>query len=200
MAGFRLLSLWFREPPLRGSGRVFIGSRHDVATKPEANIAIGKSVMFMEDCTIHLYGEVTIGDRCYFNRGCYIVSHEELRIGSDCIFGQRVSIHDQDHRLEPVDVPPGERGYDSSPVHIEDNVWVGAEAVILRGVRIGYGAVVAAGAVVTRDVPAKTLVGGVPARVIKQLKDSATESDALDGTTASTSAVASVRSASPTDA
>lgn len=171
MAGLRLLNLWFREPPLRKSGKVFIGPGHDVATKPGAKIRIGREVMFMQDCTIHLYGEVEIGDRCYFNRGCYLVAHEKLHIGAGCIFGQRVSVHDQDHRLTPLDTHPGDRGYISSPVVIEDNVWVGAHAVILRGVRIGRGAVIAAGAVVTKDVPAGAIAGGVPAKVVKLIED-----------------------------
>lgn len=186
MAGFRLLNLWWREPPLRGSGKVYIGPGHHFATKPGANIQIGKAVMIMQDCTIHLYGEVKIGDRCYFNRGCYVVSHEQLLIGDDCIFGQRVSIHDQDHRLEPVDVPPGERGYDSSPVIIEDNVWVGADAIILRGVTIGYGSVVAAGSIVTKDVPPKSLVAGVPAKVIKTLATSDSQESAAAAANVST--------------
>lgn len=169
MAGFRLLNLWFREPPLRSSGKVFIGPGHDVATKPGARIQIGREVMFMQDCTLHLYGDVRIGDRCYFNRGCYLVAHERLHIGAGCIVGQRVSIHDQDHRMTPLEMHPGDRGYDSAPVIIEDNVWIGAHAVILKGVHIGRGAVIAAGAVVTKDVPAYALAGGVPARVIKQL-------------------------------
>ncbi|MBK5230346.1 MAG: acyltransferase [Thermoleophilia bacterium] len=137
--------------------------------------------MFMRDCTIHFYGDVKIGDRCYFNRGCYLVAHEKLQIGDGCIFGQRVSIHDQDHRMAPVETPPGERGYDSSPVIVEDNVWVGAGATILRGVHIGRGAVVAAGSIVTKDVPAYTLVGGVPAKAIKRIEDAPEPSAAATG-------------------
>ncbi|HEV7918337.1 MAG TPA: acyltransferase [Solirubrobacterales bacterium] len=169
-AGIRLLYLWWREKALRGT-KVFIGPHCEVTTRPTAQIEIGHSVIFMHDCTIHLYGKTSIGDNCYFNRGCYLVSHEELRIGKNCIFGQRVSIHDQDHLTEPVDVAPGERGYVSSPVTIEDNVWVGAGAVILRGVNIGYGSVVAANSVVTKDIPAHSVAAGVPARVIKTLSD-----------------------------
>ncbi len=166
-AAFRLLWLMVREPALRGNGLFFIGPGHDVATDLYAEISIGDDVWFMQDCTVHFYGKVSIGDNAYFNRGCYLVAHEELTIGKNSIFGQRVSIHDQDHNTGPADVAPSKRGYSSSPVHIGDNVWVGAGATILRGVTIGDGAVVAAGSVVTNDVPAGSLVGGVPAKVIK---------------------------------
>lgn len=170
-AAARLGWLLIREPALRGNGLFFVGPGHDVATKPEAEIAIGDDVWFMQDCTLHFYGKVTIGDNAYFNRGCYLVAHEALSVGRNSIFGQRVSIHDQDHNTVPVDVPPNDRGYTSSPVRIGENVWVGAGATILRGVTIGDGAVVAAGSVVTKDVPAGALAAGVPARVIKRLDE-----------------------------
>lgn len=175
-AAMRLAWLMLREPALRGNGLFFVGPGHDVATDPDAEISIGDDVWFMQDCTIHFYGKVTIGDNSYFNRGCYLVSHEELTIGRNSIFGQRVSIHDQDHNTTPIDLPPNDRGYMSSPVRIGDNVWVGAGATILRGVTIGDGAVVAAGSVVTKDVPAGTLAAGVPARVIKRLDEAEQQS------------------------
>jgi acetyltransferase-like isoleucine patch superfamily enzyme len=170
-AAMRLGWLYLREPQFRGNGLFFVGPGHDVAARPGADISIGEEVWFMQDCTLHFYGKVSIGDNAYFNRGCYLVAHEELTIGRNSIFGQRVSIHDQDHNTTPLNVAPSKRGYTSSPVHIGENVWVGAGATILQGVTIGDGAVVAAGSVVTKDVPAGTLVGGVPAKVLKQLSD-----------------------------
>ena len=65
----------------------------------------------------------------------------------------------------------GVRGVNSGPIIVEDYAWIGAGSIILQGVRIGKGSVVAAGAVVNKDVEAYTLVGGVPARFIRQLED-----------------------------
>ncbi|MBC8076121.1 MAG: hypothetical protein H7Y32_08620 [Chloroflexales bacterium] len=81
-----------------------------------------------------------------------------------------VSIHDENHIPGRGPEPIAQRGFRCAPVVIGRNVWVGAKATILQGVTIGDGAVVAAGAVVTRDVAAYTLVAGVPARPIRALE------------------------------
>lgn len=78
-----------------------------------------------------------------------------------------VVIVDHDHRLGKNDV---EDGLESTPVHIGKNVWIGANAVILRGVSIGDGAIIAAGAVVNHDIPAYEVWGGIPAKKIRELK------------------------------
>ena len=86
---------------------------------------------------------------------------DQITIGDLCVFGEQVIIRDDDgHTLD--DTPR------TAPITIGNNVWVGARAMILKGVTIGDGAVVAAGSVVTKDVPGGTLVGGVPARVIRK--------------------------------
>ena len=90
-----------------------------------------------------------------------------MRIGAHCNIGSHTIIIDNDfHRLDPErrnEMP------DSAPIILEDNVWIGVRAVILRGVTIGAGSVIAAGSVVVKDVPARTLAGGVPAKVIRSL-------------------------------
>lgn len=87
--------------------------------------------------------------------------------GNYVMFGPRVVIVGKDHRFDKPGVPTIFSGRPpSANTYIEDDVWVGANATIIAGVRIGRGAIVAAGAVVTRDVPAYAIVGGVPARVI----------------------------------
>lgn len=97
----------------------------------------------------------------YINAGLNLSCFEAITIGDDCAIASGVNLRDADnHRLSGV--PAG-----SAPIVVGDHVWIGMNATVLKGVHIGSGAVVAAGAVVARDVAPGTLVGGVPARVLR---------------------------------
>ncbi len=116
---------------------------------------------FNTDCGKNL----VFGKRVFVNAGCKFQDQGGITIGDDVLIGQNVVIATLNHAMDPdsrADMTP-------KPVHIGNKVWVGANATILPGVNIGEGAIVAAGAVVTKDVPARTVVGGVPARIIKTL-------------------------------
>jgi len=93
-----------------------------------------------------------------------IVAKERVEIGRDCYIAWGVTICD--HDFHPI-FKAGKPGIETAPIRIGDGVWIGMNATILKGVTIGDGAVVAAGAVVTRDVPAHAMVGGTPAKIIK---------------------------------
>lgn len=112
-------------------------------------------------------GTLTIGPRTLVNFGCSLVATERLEIGADCHIGPHTMMLDNDfHHVEPerrLERPP------SRPIVIGANVWVGARSIIMAGVTIGSDSCVGAGSVVTSDVPPRTLVAGVPARVIKEL-------------------------------
>ena len=112
-------------------------------------------------------GLLEIGERTYVNAGCSLSASELVRIGADCHIGPHTMMLDNDfHRLEPErrnERPP------SRPIVLADNVWLGARVIITPGTTIGWGSFVAAGAVVTSDVALRTLVAGVPARVIREL-------------------------------
>lgn len=102
----------------------------------------------------------------YINAGAQIRCQEHIRIGNGCAIGRNVMIMDFDaHELTYSD---GTKNRVTAPIMIGNHVWIGANATVLKGVTIGDGAVVAAGAVVTRDIPANTVVAGVPARIIKR--------------------------------
>jgi acetyltransferase-like isoleucine patch superfamily enzyme len=116
---------------------------------PHAGIRIGRDSLIGEYCVIRGQGGVTIGDRVYTSPHSQIMA--------------------VNHVFDDPDVPFTEQGITAEGIVIEDDVWIGSGAVITDGVRIGRGAVVAAGAVVTSNVVAHTVVGGVPARLLKHI-------------------------------
>jgi acetyltransferase-like isoleucine patch superfamily enzyme len=110
-------------------------------------------------------GQMRLGKNVFLGIGAVIVCRQAITIGDDVLVAEYVSIRDQDHRYGGPK-PTACNGFETAPILIGKNVWIGAKATITRGVTIGDDAVVAAGAVVTRDVPAGTVVAGVPARRI----------------------------------
>ncbi len=94
----------------------------------------------------------------------------ELIIGNDVMMGPEVLVYTRDHNHDNVDIPMDRQGFTYSKVIIEDDVWIGARVIILPGVTIGKGSIIAAGAVVTKNVPPYSVVGGVPAKVLKNRK------------------------------
>jgi acetyltransferase-like isoleucine patch superfamily enzyme len=110
-------------------------------------------------------GTLTIGDRVFINQGATVTAALSIEIGDDTRIGDFAAIYDSDHH-------PVEQGAEvrRAPVTIGRNVWIARAATVLPGVTIGDHAVVAAGAVVTEDVPARALVAGNPARVIRTLQ------------------------------
>lgn len=108
---------------------------------------------------------ITLGKNVFINAGCKFQDQGGITIGDGALIGHNVVMATLNH--DPV---PEKRGtMHPAPIVIEKNVWIGSSATILPGVTIGEGAVVAAGAVVKRDVAANTVVGGVPAKFIKKI-------------------------------
>lgn len=161
---YSMLRLRFRKLRV---GLFFLDRGGQIEVGSNASIRFGRGIRFMRDFTGHFYGEVVVGNDVFFNRGCYVAVHSRLTIGNNCLFGEGVSIHDENHAVGCGSEPIAMRGFVVNPVTIGDNVWIGAKATILPGVHIGNNAVVGANAVVTRDVPANTIVGGIPARVLR---------------------------------
>ena len=116
--------------------------------------------------TLNIGRDVQINDRCH------IAALKSISIGDGVLIASNVFITDHDHgetSIESLTLAPAIRGLISSPVRIENNVWVGQNVSILKGVTIGESSVIAAGSVVTRDIPPFCVAGGVPARVLKQV-------------------------------
>ena len=113
------------------------------------------------------YGKpVTIGRGCLIQQCCTLFGRGGITIGNDVFIGPKVNLITINH-----DVNPDNRSATyGRPIIIEDKVWIGINSTILPGVKIGYGAIVGAGSVVTKDVPAMTIVAGNPARIIKTIE------------------------------
>jgi acetyltransferase-like isoleucine patch superfamily enzyme len=114
-------------------------------------------------------GHLEIGDDVFIGFGSRIVCNEHIFIGKHTMMAEYVTIRDMNHGYsEPDEVRYMKHQPNiTKPTIIEDGVWIGAKATILSGVRVGHGAIIGAGAVVTKDVPPNAIVGGVPAKVIK---------------------------------
>ena len=107
----------------------------------------------------------TVGERTFLNAGCKFQDQGGISIGDDCLIGHNATLCTINHAQDP-----DRRGdMEFHPIRIENKVWLGANVTVLPGVTIGEGAIVAAGAVVTKDVAARTVVGGVPAKLIKRI-------------------------------
>lgn len=121
----------------------------------------GFSFMYGADIILFKRAHLELGKGSFINSDCKIRCHKEITIGEGCAISHDFTIMDSDaHELD------GSRN--TNPVHIGNHVWIGTRVTILSGVTVGDGAVIAAGSLVTKDVPAGSLVGGVPAKVIKE--------------------------------
>jgi len=132
------------------------------------NISIHRNTII--ECTgvIRELGEgLTIGDNVGIAQNCFIQVRGAVTIGSNVMFGPNVSIFSENHGFERTDIPMIEQDTTRKEVIIEDNVWLGTKSVILAGVVIGQGSIIAAGAIVNSSVPPYSIVAGVPAKVIK---------------------------------
>ena len=147
------------------------------------NIIIGDNVFIDGFLSCNSEGRIEVGDYTSINHNTFIAADELVKIGKYCFIARDVLI--QDNNSHPID--PHERKkqalsyndepsdtYESKngPIEIDDNVWIGAKAIILKNVTIGYGSIIAAGAVVTKSVPPMSIAAGNPARVVKTITDS----------------------------
>jgi acetyltransferase-like isoleucine patch superfamily enzyme len=138
-----------------------------------ASLYIGKATYFESGVKINI-GEnqsatpqLKIGSRVFINSYSMIDCHYKIEIGDCVLIGPYVYIADFNHSTDPQLRQQKINTY--APVHIEDNVWIGAHAIILKGVTIGKNSVIAAGAFVNSNIPSNTIASGNPAKVIKQL-------------------------------
>lgn len=137
-------------------------------TPPYRKFSLGDySVIESFACINNAVGDVVIGDHTRIGLHNTIIG--PVTIGCHVNLAQGITVTALNHNFEDSDKRIDEQGASTTPVTIEDDIWIGANAVILPGVTIGNHSVVAAGAVVTKNVPPHSLVAGVPAKIIKQI-------------------------------
>jgi acetyltransferase-like isoleucine patch superfamily enzyme len=161
----RNLMLFGEIPFITGTGKIWIGDDVEICGK----------CTFFTGGNICPDSELRIGNNTFLGFNVQLTVGKRIEIGNNVLIAASVRIADNDgHPLDPrrqelhMKVTPEE----IKPVIIEDNVWIGERAVVLKGVTIGRGSVIAAASVVTKSVPPMTIVGGNPARVIKEIDGS----------------------------
>ena len=173
-----LRSLWIKNNIGNIGSHVYFGKNAKI-TNGE-NIKIGNDCYFNDNIMLSTWPEyngksykpqIIIGNNCNFGFCNHITSCNKIKIGDNLLTGMYVIITDNNHgniNFSDLLLPPSKRFLTSKgSVEIGNNVWIGDKVSILAGVKIGNGAIIAANAVVTKDVPAYSIVGGVPAEIIK---------------------------------
>jgi acetyltransferase-like isoleucine patch superfamily enzyme len=149
-------------------GPLFLGRRLQIQISPRGRVRFGRFVWVGDGTKIRCHeGEVAIGAKTVIGQECTISAYRHVRIGEQCVIADRAMFIDFDHGVTEVERPIRLQGIYMRDVDVGSNVWIGYGACILRGVRVGDNAIVGTNAVVTRDVPANAVVGGIPAKVIR---------------------------------
>lgn len=131
-------------------------------------IVLAASADIRSFALLHAYGgSISVGRRSCVNHFCFVSGAGGVEIGDDVMLGTHTVVLSSEHGLEDLDLPMTQQPLTSQPVLIEEDVYIGAHATILPGVTVGRGAIIGAGAVVTRSVPPYAVVAGVPARVVR---------------------------------
>tara|TARA_R110002049_G_scaffold177184_1_gene344268 strand:+ start:381 stop:1121 length:741 start_codon:yes stop_codon:yes gene_type:complete len=161
---------WFHA----GGGLVRIGAHSQIGCASHSGISVGRnfklgafSRMIASGTLSDLGQGITVGDNVGISEFAYIGGAGGLRIGSDVIVGQYFSTHPENHIFSDTEVLIREQGVTREGIEIGSDCWIGAKVTVLDGVSLGRGCVVAAGSVVNRSFPDYSIIGGVPARVLK---------------------------------
>jgi acetyltransferase-like isoleucine patch superfamily enzyme len=149
-------------------GPLFLGKGLQIQVARGARLRFGRFTWIGDGTKIRCHeGEVAIGEKTVLGQDCTISAYKRVRIGEQCVVADRAMFIDFDHNVTEVERPIRLQGIYKRDVEVGSNVWIGYGACVLRGVRVGDNAIVGSNSVVTRDVPANAVVGGVPARVLR---------------------------------
>ena len=166
----RLLTTYGRR--LHTDGFAFIAPDVKLQITRHGRVELGRWSWLGHGCKIRCHeGVVSIGAKTVLGQECTISAYQHVSIGRECVIADRVMLIDFDHGMVEVERPIRLQGIYKRDVRVGNNVWIGYGACILRGVTVGDNAVIGTNAVVTHDVPANAVVGGVPAKVIRMREE-----------------------------
>ena len=156
---------------LKWSGLPRFSDKASLRVRKNSQITLSNNSYFDKGTLLRLTdnAKFTIGKNSGFNSYCVITCQDSITIGDNVMFGPFVTIHDHDHVYKTKELMK-KSGYVTAPIVIEDNVWIGGNVVILKGVRIGTGSVIAAGTIVNKDVPPNTVVYNKKEVVYKEIE------------------------------
>ncbi len=156
---------------------VTIGDNVEINGLSKSGVFIGNNVSILKNTIIECTGVISelgeclyIGNNVGIAQNCFIQVRGKVIIEDNVIFGPNVSVFSENHIFDNPELPVNLQGVIRKGVKIENGVWIGARAVILDGVTVGNNSIVAAGSIVNKDVPPYSIVGGVPAKLIKTRK------------------------------
>jgi acetyltransferase-like isoleucine patch superfamily enzyme len=165
--------LWRRYLTVAGwrwqtDGLVFFGKNLELQIAKRGTIRFGRFTWIGDGTKIRCHqGEVIVGAKTVLGQECTISAYRHVRIGDQCVVADRAMFIDFDHGVVEVERPIRQQGIYTRDLDVGSNVWIGYGACMLRGVRVGDNSVVGTNTVVTKDVPANAVVGGVPARILR---------------------------------
>jgi acetyltransferase-like isoleucine patch superfamily enzyme len=150
------------------NGPVFFGKRLELEIGRRGTIRFGRFSWIGDGTKIRCHeGEVVIGPKTVLGQECTISAYRHIGIGEQCVIADRAMFIDFDHGTVEAERPIRVQGIYKRDVEVGSNVWVGYGACVLRGVRVGDNSVIGTNSVVTKDVPANAVVGGLPARILR---------------------------------
>jgi acetyltransferase-like isoleucine patch superfamily enzyme len=150
------------------NGLVFFGRGLEIEIGATGRVDFGRFVWIGDRTKVRCHeGLVEIGQKSVLGQECTITAYQHIRIGEQCVIADKAMFIDFDHGVVEVERPIRMQGIYKRDVEVGSNVWIGYGACILRGVRVGDNSVIGTNSVVTKDVPANAVVGGIPARILR---------------------------------
>jgi acetyltransferase-like isoleucine patch superfamily enzyme len=152
-----------------GQGTYFYGVlKFSPDYREKLSVNIGENSFFYSNVSIRGRGKLTLGGCCSVNSGVIFGLTCDITIGNYVLIADNVSFRTADHIFSDINLPIAEQGENNGEICIEDDVWIGANVVILRGVKIGKGAIISANSVVNRNIDPYEIVRGVPIKFVKK--------------------------------
>ena len=171
-APFAVWDAWWQQQTDRGSS---LHPTLEWRGRPDPVwLVLGKNSVLERDVTVWIAPEaeaeptIGLGERVYIGRNTYLGAYLPVTIGANSIIGAYSYLISGNHRYERRDVPIRDQGFTGAAIVLEEDVWLGTHVVVLPGVRIGRGAIIAAGSIVNKNIPEYQIWGGTPARFLKE--------------------------------